>query len=101
MFSSKPRVYSKTTSFHETADTHHHCKRMTDRFPEAKGKAFRKLFALAGSHTEDNSLFPVALHPTGGLGFWFVGFFLPSVHISGSSCMGNSWTQSFFQGSED
>lgn len=34
-----------------------------------EGTAFRKLLALAGSHTEDNSLFPIALHVTGGVEF--------------------------------
>lgn len=94
-------MYFKTTSFHETADTHRHHKNKTDRFPKVEGTAFRKIFALAESHTEDNSLFPVALHVTSGPGFWFVGFFSLSFHISGLSCIGNIWTQSMFQGYED
>lgn len=75
--------------------------RKTDRFPEVEGTASRKLIALAQSHTEHNSLFPVALHVTGGPGFWFVAFFFPPVDISGLSCMGNIWTQPIFQGNED
>lgn len=44
-------------------------KNKTDRLPEVEGIAFRKLFALAGSHIEDNSLFPIALNVTGSLEF--------------------------------
>lgn len=47
-----------------------------------EGMAFRKLFALAGSHAEDNSLFPIALHVTGNLEFGLWGSFsLPFTYL--------------------
>lgn len=51
---SKLRMYFETTRFHETADTHHKSK--TDRFLKVESTAFKKIFALAESHTEDKLL---------------------------------------------